>query len=202
LPGGERGQGRERESFIDNLLVRIHCIIVMIGGPASRHGSLNSLFGQGGYQPTPGRQFRARIPCRRPRTREHRFRESQPRRVSLHRECRGLSGAIAASELRVPARLLSAEPCSSQCTARPLRAASGLGETQPTGLRSLEGIGAGGEAGRGGRQGPASPRERWADANRRRRQPISRPASAPRHQNVLSFCPSPATPSFRSASVC
>jgi len=35
---------REREFFIDNLLVRIHLIIMMIRGPVSRHGSLNSLF--------------------------------------------------------------------------------------------------------------------------------------------------------------
>ena len=34
---------RERDFFIVNLLVRDHFIIVMIG-PASRHGSLNSLF--------------------------------------------------------------------------------------------------------------------------------------------------------------
>ena len=107
--------------------------------------------GQGGYQPTPGRQFRARIPCSPPSTGEHRFRESQPRRVALHREC------------------------------QLLRAARGLGETQPIGLRSLKGICAGEQAGRGGRQGPASARERRADANRRRRQPITRPASAPRH---------------------
>jgi len=35
---------REREFFIDNLVVRIPYIIVMISGLASRHGSLNSLF--------------------------------------------------------------------------------------------------------------------------------------------------------------
>ena len=34
----------EREFFLDNLLVRIPYIIVMTSGPASRHGSLNSLF--------------------------------------------------------------------------------------------------------------------------------------------------------------
>jgi len=34
----------EREFFIDNLLVRIHYIIVMVSEPASRHRNLNSLF--------------------------------------------------------------------------------------------------------------------------------------------------------------
>ena len=34
---------REREIFIDNLLVRVHLIIEM-SIPALRHGSLNSLF--------------------------------------------------------------------------------------------------------------------------------------------------------------
>ena len=34
---------REREIFIDNLLVRVHSIIEM-SGPALRHGCLNSLF--------------------------------------------------------------------------------------------------------------------------------------------------------------
>ena len=38
----ERGE-REREIFIDNLLVRVHLIIEM-SRPALRHGSLNSLF--------------------------------------------------------------------------------------------------------------------------------------------------------------
>ena len=33
----------EREIFIDNLLVRVHLIIKM-GRPALRHGSMNSLF--------------------------------------------------------------------------------------------------------------------------------------------------------------
>ena len=34
---------RDREFCVDNLLVRIPYIIVMISGPASRHGSLNTL---------------------------------------------------------------------------------------------------------------------------------------------------------------
>ena len=34
---------REKEIFIDNLLVRVHLIIEM-SRPALRHGSLNSLF--------------------------------------------------------------------------------------------------------------------------------------------------------------
>ena len=33
----------EKEFLIDNLLVRIPYIIFMMSGPASRHGSLNSL---------------------------------------------------------------------------------------------------------------------------------------------------------------
>ena len=41
---------REREIFIDNLLVRVHLIIEM-SRPALRHGSLNSLFQVALYLP-------------------------------------------------------------------------------------------------------------------------------------------------------
>jgi hypothetical protein len=42
---------KERNIFIDNLLVRVHLIIEM-SRPALRHGSLNSLFQVGLYLPT------------------------------------------------------------------------------------------------------------------------------------------------------
>ena len=42
---------REREIFIDNLLVRVHLIIEM-SRPALRHGSLNSLFQVALYLPS------------------------------------------------------------------------------------------------------------------------------------------------------
>ena len=42
---------REREIFIDNLLVRVHLIIEM-SGPTLRHGSLNSLFQVALYPPS------------------------------------------------------------------------------------------------------------------------------------------------------
>ena len=41
----------QSEYFIDNLLIRIHHIIEMFGGPASRHGSLNSLFQEARIKP-------------------------------------------------------------------------------------------------------------------------------------------------------
>ena len=43
LDGHDLASEREREIFIDSLLVRVHLIIEM-SRPALRHGSLNSLF--------------------------------------------------------------------------------------------------------------------------------------------------------------
>ena len=42
--GCEAWWGVHREFLIDSLLVRIHFIVVRLGGPASRHGSLYFLF--------------------------------------------------------------------------------------------------------------------------------------------------------------
>ena len=42
----------ERDFFIDNLLVRVLCIIEMIGGPASHHGSLNPLYQEALHLPS------------------------------------------------------------------------------------------------------------------------------------------------------
>ena len=51
---------QDRDFFTDNLLVRIHLIIVMFGGPASRHGSLNSLFQEARIK-TSHRAYRRRL---------------------------------------------------------------------------------------------------------------------------------------------
>ena len=57
LPGtwypNTHGARKERETFIDNLLVRVRLIIEM-SRPALRHGSLNSLFQVALYLPSYG----------------------------------------------------------------------------------------------------------------------------------------------------
>ena len=67
-----RRQRGERELFIDNLLVRIHFIIVMIRwiGLASRHGSLNSLFQVAFASTFLGRRENVSFSCRLLRGRE------------------------------------------------------------------------------------------------------------------------------------
>ena len=44
--------GVQREFVVDNLLIRVHFIIEIFGGLASRHGSLNSLLQVALYLPS------------------------------------------------------------------------------------------------------------------------------------------------------